>query len=217
MDDTNHKNWITVTRGLDPSVVRLPKLYQGCIESVVLQEKEIKARIKDLTTQIADHYCDRPFVIMIVLKGSFLVFTEIYQNLVEIYNAGKHNNVIVPEFVRLKSYKNDSKTDKTMIQGLEGLDLEGKEVLIIEDMIESGDTMRTLLKVMKEIKKPKDIKIFSLVVKEGKTHFEFNVDYVGFEIPNKFCVGFGIDYNEQFRDLYCICTLNQYGLDKFRV
>ena len=217
MDDTTNKNWITATRGLDPSVVKIPLLYRGCIESVLLQEKDIKDRIKDLTIQIADHYGDRPFVPLVVLKGSFLVFSEIYRNLVEIYSSGKHNNMVVPEFVRLKSYKNDRKTDETMIMCLDGLDFEGKELLIIEDLIDSGGTMRTLLKVLKEVKKPKDVKIFSLAVKEGKTNFDFNVDYVGFEIPNKFCVGFGIDYNEKFRDLYCICILNQYGLDKFKV
>jgi len=216
MESTSKNNWVTVEKTIDPSNIKVPKLYEGCIESVLVLEKDIKQRIWDLTEEIAKHYGDRPYVIVVVLKGSFLVFSEMYERLMEIYSSGRYNNKIVPEFIRLRNLRNESEMNEIIMKGVHELEIEGKEVILIEDIIESGASLKTVLKVIHETKKPKDVKIFSLFIKKDRPQFDFNLDYVGFEIPNKFCVGFGVDYNEKFRDLYSLCVINQHGLDKFK-
>lgn len=216
MESTPKSNWITVENTVDVSNIKVPKLYEGCLESVIVLEKDIKQRIYDLTEEIAKHYADRPFVIVVVLKGSFLVFSEMYEHLMQIYSDGKYNNKIVPEFIRLRNLRNETQMNEVIMKGVNELDIEGKEIILIEDIIESGASLKTVLKVIHETKKPKDVKIFSLFIKKDRPQFDFNLDYVGFEIPNKFCVGYGVDYNEKFRDLYSLCVINQHGLDKFK-
>ena len=214
---TSQSKLVIIDKELDPSVIQLPKLYEGCIESVLIQEKDIQKRIRELTEEVAAYYQDRPFIIVVVLKGSFLVFTEIYENLMKIYSEGKYNNKIIPEFIRMRSTKSESKMNEVIMKGVDELDIEGKEILIVEDIVESGTSLRTLLKTIEEKKRPKDVKIFSLLVRKDRPVYEFKLDFLGFEIPNKFCIGFGVDYNEKFRDLYSLCTINQHGLDKFKV
>ncbi len=216
MESTPKSNWITVENTVDVSNIKVPKLYEGCLESVIVLEKDIKQRIYELTEEIAKHYADRPFVIVVVLKGSFLVFSEMYEHLMQIYSDGKYNNKIVPEFIRLRNLRNETQMNEVIMKGVNELDIEGKEIILIEDIIESGASLKTVLKVIHETKKPKDVKIFSLFIKKDRPQFDFNLDYVGFEIPNKFCVGYGVDYNEKFRDLYSLCVINQHGLDKFK-
>lgn len=216
METTSNQSYITIEKEHDPSTIKLPKLYEGCIESVLIPENDIKKRIQELSEQVAAFYENRPYVIVVVLKGSFLVFTEIYDNLMNIYSQGKYNNFILPEFIRMKNYKNDAKINEVIMKGVHELEVDGKEVLIVEDIVDTGSSMKTLLKVLNEQKKPKSVKILTLVVKKERHNFDFNLDFIGFEIPNKFCIGYGIDYNEKFRDLYSLCTINQYGLDKFK-
>jgi len=217
MESTMKKQWITIEKELEPSIIKIPKAYEGCIESVLVTENQIKERIWELTDQIADYYGDRPFVIVVVLKGSFLLFSEMYERLMTIYSSGKYNNKIVPEFIRLKNLKNTEHLNEVIMRGVHELEIEGKEVILVEDIIDSGASLKTLLKVIQDTKKPKDIKILSLLIKKERPVYEFNLDFVGFEIPNKFCVGYGVDYNEKFRDLYSLCLINQHGLDKFKV
>jgi len=134
-----------------------------------------------------------------------------------IYSSGKYNNKIVPEFIRLKNLKNTDKLNEVIMKGVNELEIEGKEVLLIEDLIDSGASITTLLKVIHEAKKPKDVKILSLLIKKERPVYDFNLDFVGFEIPNSFCIGFGVDYNEKFRDLESLCVINKHGLEKFKV
>jgi len=120
------------------------------------------------------------------------------------------------EFVQLSSYRNTESTGNLTIKGDIFLDLAGKEVLIVEDIVDSGISMAKFLTFL-EAKNPKSIRIFSLVLKEGKTTFGFEIDYVGFLIPNKFIIGYGLDYNEAFRDLPHLCIISDEGIGKFSV
>ena len=102
-----------------PSSIKIPKFYEDSIESVLVPEKDIVARIKDLSEEIAAFYQDRPYIILVVLKGSFLVFTELYQNLMGLYTSGKHNNKIVPEFIRISTLENEDKEKEVMMKGVD--------------------------------------------------------------------------------------------------
>lgn len=119
------------------------------------------------------------------------------------------------EYLTVKSYVNTESTNSVKIIGEEYINLEGKNVLIFEDIIDTGKTMVALTKKLKDMK-TKDIRIFSFVLKEGKTEFPFQVNHVGFIVPNKFIIGYGFDYNQNFRDLSFIAQINNVGIEKFK-
>ncbi len=194
----------------------LQTIYKGCINSVLADNKTITNRLDTLAKEIADFYQDRPFVILVVLKGAFVVFKDLYKSLMKIYEEGKYVNNVTFEFIQLSSYRNTESTGNLTVKGDVILDLSNKEVLIVEDIIDSGNSMAKFLKFL-EVKTPKSVRIFTLVLKETKTSFLFDVDYVGFLIPNKFVVGYGLDYNETFRDLPHLCVISPEGVEKFSV
>jgi len=206
--------WASALTEEDSSNYPLQPLYKGCIASVVASNKVIKKRLDDLAAQIADFYKDRPYVILVVLKGAFVVFMDLYKSLMKIYEEGKYVNNVTFEFIQLSSYRNTESTGSLTIKGDIILDLQDKEVLIVEDIIDSGNSMAKFLQFL-ETKNPKSVRIFTLVLKEGKTTFFFDVDYIGFLIPNKFIVGYGLDYNETFRDLPHLCIITPEGVEKF--
>merc|ERR1719193_1805052 len=117
------------------------------------------------------------------------------------------------EFIRLKSYENDKSTDEVRITGLDSLQgLQGKNVLIVEDIIDTGKTMEKLLNTLRNYN-PKSIKVACLLRKRTPLSSGYIPDYVGFEIPDKFVVGYALDYNEYFRDLLHICEISQHGIE----
>ena len=93
--------------------------------------------------------------------------------------------------------------------------LRGKNVLIVEDMIDTGRTMQKLLKTISKYE-PKSVKVACLLRKRTPLSDGFVPDYVGFEIPNKYLVGYALDYNEYFRDLSHVCVINQAGIDRYK-
>lgn len=207
--------WVATLEEQDISTHKLQKMYQGCIASIVVTDEQIKKRLDELALQIAEYYQDRPYVILVVLKGAFVVFSDLYRSLMKIYEEGKYMNNVTFEFIQLSSYRNTESTGSLTIKGDTFLDLEGKEVLIVEDIVDSGNSMAKFLKFL-ETKNPKNARIFSLVLKEGKTSFPFEIDYVAFLIPNKFIVGYGLDYNETFRDLPHLCIVSNEGVERFK-
>jgi len=206
--------WASALEEKETTGYPLQKMYQGCIASIIASNQQITERLDTLAKEIAEFYQDRPFVILVVLKGAFVVFKDLYKSLMKIYEEGKYVNNVTFEFIQLSSYRNTESTGNLTVKGDVILDLQGKEVLIVEDIIDSGNSMAKFLKFL-EVKAPKDVRIFTLVLKETKTSFLFDVDYVGFLIPNKFVVGYGLDYNETFRDLPHLCVIATEGIDKF--
>lgn len=208
--------WASALEEKDIEGYPLQTIYKGCIASVIADNTQITNRLDTLAKEIADFYQDRPFVILVVLKGAFVVFKDLYKSLMKIYEEGKYVNNVTFEFIQLSSYRNTESTGNLTVKGDVILDLSGKEVLIVEDIIDSGNSMAKFLKFL-EAKTPKSVRIFTLVLKETKTSFLFDVDYVGFLIPNKFVVGYGLDYNETFRDLPHLCVISPEGVEKFSV
>lgn len=208
--------WVSALEDQDASSFKLQKMYQGCIGSVIVTNEQIKKRLDDLAIQITEYYQDRPYVILVVLKGAFVVFSDLYRSLMKIYEQGKYTNNVTFEFIQLSSYRNTESTGNLTIKGDTFLNLEGKEVLIVEDIVDSGLSMAKFLAFLEQ-KSPKSARIFTLVLKEGKTAFPFEIDYVAFLIPNKFVVGYGLDYNEAFRDLPHLCIITNEGVEKFSV
>ncbi|CAG2121114.1 unnamed protein product, partial [Medioppia subpectinata] len=131
------------------------------------------------------------------------------------YNGTDFAQQIRVEFIRLKSYEDDKSTSNLKVIGIESLEsLRGKNVLIVEDIIDTGNTMVKLRELLKEYDL-KSIRVTSLFVKRTPLSNGYTPDYVGFNIPNKFIVGCNMDYNEYFRELNHVCVMSKLGKEEY--
>ncbi|EJW86110.1 phosphoribosyl transferase domain-containing protein [Wuchereria bancrofti] len=202
----------------------LPNCYCGDLKSVLIPKGLISDRIKCLAQEIFQatgdkvmlcYYSLQPLIILCILKGSFRFFTELVEELTHARVSCKHPLEV--EFIRVKSYTNSKRSDTLQIIGLlNAKQLENKNVVVVEDIVDSGATMSQLLKTLEEMGiRQKWTAI--LLSKRCKREFEVQEDFVAFDVPDEFVVGFGIDYNQKFRDLGHICIMSEAGVERHRV
>lgn len=166
---------------------------------VLISEDEIALRIEALGKAITNDFANEDLVVICVLKGAFMFCSDLIK---------KINRPIKLEFISLSSYG-----DNTMSSGSVRLDMditgniEGKNVLIVEDIVDSGLTIKTLMEIM-SVRKPKSVKLASLLFKPVKLKHKVTIDYLGFEIEDKFVIGYGLDYAGRYRELPFIGVLN---------
>jgi len=156
-----------------------------------LSEETILKRVKELSTEISSDYAGRRPLFIVILNGSFMFAADIFKHL-----------TIEAEvcFIKLASYKGMKSTGTVVTSiGLEE-DLFGKEVIILEDIVDTGKTLHNFLPKL-EHQQPKSLKIVTLLHKPEATEHPLTLDYVGFKIPNKFVVGYGLDYDGLGRNL----------------
>ncbi|RXG57232.1 Hypoxanthine-guanine phosphoribosyltransferase [Armadillidium vulgare] len=180
----------------------VPKHYEEDIENIMIPWGVIQDRIERIARDIFHDVRDEPLIALCVLKGGYRFFSDLLEKLTSFNRT--HGTVSVPisiDFIRLKSYENDSSTGTIKVIGGDNLDrLKGKTVLVVEDIIDTGKTMQRLIELLSEAK-PKCVKVASLLVKRRDGKIGMKPDYCGFEIPDKFVIGYALDYNEYFRDL----------------
>lgn len=197
------------------------------LERVLIPGGLVRDRIERLGFDISLDFAHDDFTFLCVLKGGFQFFNQLLEVVRQYhrFNAdqsqvnlkeGKARR-IQAEFIRLISYEDDSSTGNVKIIGLENLSsLNGKNVLIVEDIIDSGLTMQTLLKAL-ERENPRLIRVASLFFKRTpKNTSNYFPDYVGFSIPDSFIVGCNLDYNNYFRDLQHVCVISNEGKRRYR-
>ena len=164
------------------------------IEKVVYSEETLQAKIAELGRQITEDYKDVKEEIFCVgiLKGAVMFYTDLVRQI---------DLPVHFDFMIASSYGNGTSTSGT-VKILKDLDydVEGKHLIIIEDIIDSGTTMNYLMKYFKE-RKPKSVKLCSLLSKPSRRVVDVNIDYCGFEVPDEFLVGYGLDYAEVYRNL----------------
>lgn len=156
-----------------------------------LTEEIIQQRIKEMAAQINKDYAGRKPLFIAILNGSFMFASDLFKNL-----------DIDAElcFIKLASYKGMKSSGNVVTSiGLED-DLFGKEVIIVEDIVDTGKTLHNFLPKLLH-QQPKTLKIASLLHKSEATEYPLTLDYVGFDIPNKFVVGYGLDYDGLGRNL----------------
>jgi len=165
--------------------------------SVSISEKEIENSVKNLANRINEDYKGKEITFLGILNGSFMFASDLMKNI---------KNECKISFIKVSSYEGTSTTGS--VKQLLGLneDLEGKDVIIIEDIVDTGLTMKNILEILKP-KKPKSVKIATLIFKPESFKEDFKVDYIGFSIPNDFIVGYGLDYDGLGRNLKEIYTL----------
>lgn len=160
--------------------------------SVLLSEEEVDKRIAELGAAISKDYEGKEIHLICILKGGVFFACELAKR------------ITVPvslDFMSVSSYGN-SQESSGIVKIVKDLDegLEDKHVLIVEDIIDSGKTLNHLIPML-YARKPKDIKLCSLLSKPDRREVEVNIDYLGFEIPDAFVVGYGLDYAQKYRNL----------------
>ena len=118
------------------------------------------------------------------------------------------------EFMRVSSYEGTETTGKVkLLGGLKTEDLQGRDVIIVEDIIDTGTTLSHVLPILKEQAKPKSVEVCTMLSKRLPQPAKTTAKYCGFSIPNHFIIGYGLDYNELYRDLKDIWVISQKGID----
>ncbi len=174
--------------------------YEKDIE-VLFSEKEIQNAIKRLGDEITDFYKDKNPLVLGVLKGSFMFVADLIRVL---------NFELEMEFIGLSSYGEctESSGEVTITvktpDVLEGIPVyQDRHVLVVEDIVDSGNTISFLKEKIME-HSPASVKVCTLTSKPARREVDIPIDYLGFKVPNKFIVGYGMDYNGKYRNLHYI-------------
>lgn len=159
---------------------------------VLISEKELDSRVTEIAEQINSDFKGEKVIIVGVLKGSFIFMSDLVKKInldTEVY------------FLKAESYGKDTKSSGSVkiTKDIE-CDIEGENVIVVEDIIDSGFTMNEVFKILNE-REPKSLKLCSCLSKPERRECEIYIDYLGFEIPDKFVIGYGLDYAEKYRNL----------------
>ncbi len=162
------------------------------IEEVLVSEQEIQDKIAELAKAIDEDYRGKEIMLVGVLKGAVMVMADLARALA---------TPVSMEFMAVTSY-GSSTSSSGVVRILKDLDreIEGKHVLVVEDIIDSGLTLSWLLRNMRS-RNPASVEVCALLRKPDAAKVNVNVKYVGFDIPAEFVVGYGLDYAERYRDL----------------
>ncbi len=172
--------------------------YEGMTFVPYISREEIEARIKELGNEITRDCAGKEPLFLCVLNGAFPFASDLFRAA-----EGIDGEIA---FIRLKSYEGTASTGNVrQMMGCEK-DLEGRTVIIVEDIVDTGNTIHNLIATLKE-RKPAEIKIATLLFKPEALEKPVKPDYVGFCIPKKFIIGFGLDINDKARDLNDIYVL----------
>lgn len=160
-------------------------------KEVLIDEETISKRIIQLADQINNDYKGEKLTLVCILKGSLYFYADL---------SRKINLDTELEFIRVSSYEGENSTGKIDFK----LDLDeevtNKNVIVVEDIVDTGNTLDSLLKHLKK-QKPKSLKLCTLLDKKDRRETEVPIDYVGFKIPNYFVIGYGLDLDQKYRNI----------------
>ena len=162
------------------------------IEKVLLSEEQLQNRVRELGEQISADYADKTPVLASVLRGSYIFMADLSRAI---------SRPCTIDFMSVSSYGRGT-TSSGQVEIIKDLSdsIEGKDLLIVEDILDSGNTLSYLLKLL-QARHPASIKLCTLLDKPSRRVKPIHTDYVGFEVPDEFVVGYGLDYDEKYRNL----------------
>ena len=169
------------------------------VGEILLEEDAIQTRIRELGREISSDYAGRELLLVGVLKGAVFFMADLMRA------------ITVPceiDFMAISSY--GASTDSSgVVRILKDLDIniEGRHVLVVEDIVDSGLTLSYLVRNL-ESREPASLEVCSLLTKPGRREIEVDIRYVGFEIPNRFVIGYGLDFAERYRNLPYVGVLH---------
>ncbi|EER12211.1 hypothetical protein Pmar_PMAR016610 [Perkinsus marinus ATCC 50983] len=194
----------------------VPPHYKNDLKRIMLPKGLILDRTEKLAMDIRQSYGDTELHLLCILKGSRGFFSELvgYLNRIHRYTTNMHHAPYQEHYVRIKSYHNTESTGKLNVMADDLSVLKDKDVLIVEDIVDTGNTLSKFCKHL-EMFGPKSIKVATLVEKRTSKACGFRGDFVGFSVPDDFIVGFCLDYNEHFRDLEHVAVLTDEAIMKY--
>ena len=175
----------------------MKKVYEN-IERILISKDELSQRVKELGAQITKDFEGEEVIVVGVLKGSVLFMTDLIREI---------DLPMDIDFMVVSSYEGStvSSGNVKIIKDV-NIDVAGKNVIIVEDIIDSGRTMHSLRELF-QVRDCKEFKICTLLDKKERRKIEIDADYVGFDVPNEFVVGYGLDYDGKYRNLEDIGVL----------
>lgn len=168
------------------------------IKSILISEEELAKRIKEMGAQLTEAYKGKDLMVVGILKGCMLYLSDLVRNI---------DLPLTMDFMVVSSYGSATKSSGVVriIKDLER-EIEGKDVLIVEDIVDTGLTLSYLIENLKT-RNPNSVKVCSLLDKPDRRKVPVDIEYVGFRIPDEFVVGYGLDYDEVYRNLPFVCVL----------
>ena len=162
------------------------------IERVLFSEEELNKRVSEIAAEINRDYAGKEPMLISVLRGSFVFMADLTRK-IEVH--------CTIDFMSVSSYgKGTTSTGQVQITKDLSDDIEGKDIIVVEDILDSGNTLSYLLELLRA-RKPASMKLCTLLDKPDRRVKEVHVDYSGFTIPDEFVVGYGLDYAEKYRNL----------------
>jgi hypoxanthine phosphoribosyltransferase len=167
---------------------------------IIITKEEIASRVAELAAEISRDYKDKDPLLVGVLKGSFVFMSDLVRAM---------NISAEIDFIRLSSYGHCTESSgKIKVMKRLETPIKGRHVLVVEDIVDSGCTLSYLLDFLK-LRKPASLKVCALFDKPSRRKVGVPIDYIGFQIPDAFVVGYGLDFGEKFRHLPDLCILEE--------
>jgi hypoxanthine phosphoribosyltransferase len=170
----------------------------SAVGEILVQRDELEHRVRELAEEISRDYADKEVLLVGVLKGAVFFLADLMRHLEVVCEV---------DFMAVSSY--GASTDSSgVVRILKDLDapIEGRDVLIVEDIVDSGLTLSYLFRMLRA-RGPKSLEVCALLTKPQRREIDLPIRYVGFEIPNRFAIGYGLDYAERFRNLPYVAVL----------
>lgn len=158
---------------------------------VLFSREDLEKRVKEMAVEIDSDYNGKEIIAVCVLKGAVFFATDLLRNM---------KTPLSLDFLRASSYEGTESTGKVNLDMEITTDIEGKDVLVVEDIADTGNTLKFLVDYLKS-KNPKSLRVAVLLDKKERRTVEIDLDYTGFVIPNKFVVGYGFDIDQKSRNL----------------
>ncbi len=161
------------------------------IGTPLISEEQIQKKVRELAYKITRDYANKDLLVIGILKGSFMFFSDLIRHI---------NTPLKIDFVIASSYQKDKSSGEVTIHYFPREELKNKDILLVEDIIDTGISLQAIKEKILSMN-PSSLKICVLLDKKERRVIDVPLDYVGFSIPNKFIVGYGLDYNEMFRNI----------------
>ncbi|MFR6312555.1 hypoxanthine phosphoribosyltransferase, partial [Anaerofustis stercorihominis] len=161
------------------------------IKEILITEEELKEKVQELGKILTKDYKDKNPLVICVLRGAVMFLSDLLREI---------DTFVDMDFMAVSSYEGTNSSGVVNIVKDLTTNIEGRDVLIVEDILDTGRTLDYLMRILNQ-RHPKSMKICSLLIKKGREEIKVPVDYYGFYIPNEFVVGYGLDYDDKYRNL----------------
>jgi hypoxanthine phosphoribosyltransferase len=168
-----------------------PDFWRRDVEKVLFRESEIRGRVRELAAEIERDYAGRKLVIVALLNGTVLFLADLVRHL---------NLPLRLDFMGVSSYGSGTESGELVFTKELRIDVAGRDVLLVDDILDTGKTLKRVKEKLRELK-PRSVRICVFLEKKARRAEKVRAEYVGFQIPDLFVVGYGLDYNEGYRNL----------------